>query len=366
MKIAICTNFYLPMIGGGEIVASTIADYLAKDHELFVFTRRIKGRDHTKYPYKIFEYHPSDVVPFFSALQKVQPDLVFVYSDLFDFFRQLITLRSKFRLIVALCGANWLHSHPNYIRKLNRGLHNIERLVCHSTVDRDYRLCSVEPLRSKTSVIPNGVNVEEFDDNLVSRNDLLSDHVSKRWLLNVSNFFPGKGQEHLADILRLYPHPEDLVYIQACNDIPFPVGAVLEHKWRKKVKLLTDKGMVVKLMKNLDREKIVGLFKQSNVLAFTTEKEVAPLVLLEAMAAELPWVSADVGNASELKGGKCVNAVKNYQFHSVFDDRVRSLFMKSIEEVLSKPNISREGRNQINESLNWTSILPLYKEIIEI
>jgi glycosyltransferase involved in cell wall biosynthesis len=368
LKLAICVNHYAPSVGGCELVSQQIAEFFSNDHEVFVITRRLKGRNHSKFKnYKVIEYTTGDQRSFMAMLQKLAVDVVFVYSDVFDFFRHLVTDKhSKHRLILALCGANWIHDNRTFANILFRHADKIDKFVCHSDVDRDYKLCKNPRLFPKTVVIPNGIDLAEFDSNQISREELIEKHglkrdwLSKKWVLNISNFFPGKGQEYQFPILERIDG--DFVYFQICSDIPFPIGLQLENKW----KVLASKSKITtKLLKNIPRKDVVAFFKQSSVFSFTSEKEVAPLVLLESMAAGVPWVATDVGNALSLKGGDCIRAVKNRNGYSLFDTRVYRLFAQSLTNVWGRAVFAEPGRKQIERDMTWDKILPQYASIIE-
>jgi len=365
MKIAICTNHFSPSIGGCETVVRKISEYLSIDHKVFVFTRRLPGRKHVDFlPINIVEYSQGDISGFLSKVLKVLPDIIFIYSDVFDFFKTFLSVDFKPKIIIALCGANWLYENKAHFHLLNRRIRNIKSFVCHSEYDRDYKLCSSPHIISKTQIIPNGVDLQEFDGNNVSRDTLAERYkVDKNliWILNVSNFFPGKGQSHLVDIMKVV-NDKRFMYIQVSNDIGFSIGELLENEWKKKVKI---SGINAKLLKNLPRKDVVALFRSSNVLAFTTEKEVAPLVLLEAMAAKLAWTSTNVGNAVGLKGGLIVNALKDRRFYNIFDNRVINLFAQSIIRANNDPALSHEGRQQVEQNFTWDVVLPQYKRLIE-
>jgi len=366
MRISICVNHFYPSVGGAEIVAKTIADYIAEHHEVSVFTRKLgQKRDQRDFSYPVYEYIAGDIVGFEKKIRDIKPDLVFVYSDVFDFFRTIATKRQPYQVILALCGANWLHSHRNYINMLYRNMRNIKAVICHSERERDYRICSTEFIKNKTVVIPNGVWLDEFDTNTKTRQDLAPDIADKRWLVNVSNFFPGKGQEHLADIFLQMPEIDQTAYIQISSDIDFDIGKVLEGRWKLATRKLKKKGMKVKLMKNIPREDVIGFLKQSNVFTFSSEKEVAPLVLLESMASSLPWVATNVGNADDLKGGLCVRSIKDSRYHSVFDKRTKLHFVETVSKMLNTPSVGVEGRKQIEDELTWDKILPQYLSLIE-
>lgn len=367
LKVIVCVNHFHPSVGGAETVAKTIADYVSKHHEVSVFTRKLigKNRNHQDFSYRVYEYRVGDSAGFENKIREIKPDVVLVYSDVFDFFRALATRRQPYQVILALCGANWLYSHRNCINIFYRNIKNIKNIVCHSTRERDYKLCSVEPIKDKTVIIPNGIWLDEFDSNTKTRQDLAPAIADKRWLVNVSNFFPGKGQEHLIDIFSQLPDLDQTAYIQIASDTDFNIGQLLEGRWSLVSRRLKKKGMKVKLMKNLPREDIIGFLKQSNVFTFSSEKEVAPLVLLESMAASLPWVATNVGNAEDLKGGICIRSVKDSRCHSVFDKRVELQFREAVLKMWNTPTVGIEGRQQIEKELTWDKILPQYLSLIE-
>lgn len=363
MKILYCVNHFFPSIGGSQEVSRKVIDFLRVNHDVHVFTRKIKNRD--KSSYSFFEYSPGDSKAFDFALTKIKPDIVFVYSDVFDFFRNIVATKNRtYRLIVSLCGANWIYAHKNMANIFARNLGPLDKIIVHSKTDRDFKLCSSPELSKKLHIIPNGIDLAEFDSNHLSREDLHSDICGKIWLLNISNFFPGKGQEHIIPILNAMPNKEKLIYIQVCSDIEFPIGQQLENHWKKQCSTQLHKDIQWKLIKNPTRQQVIAYLKNSNVFCFTSEKEVAPLVILESMAAQLPWVSTDVGNVKELSGGKCLSAVKDPKFHSYFDERIRRLYVEAIQNLIQAPCIAEDGRRQIEETLNWDKILPHYGEII--
>lgn len=362
-RIAICVNHFYPLIGGCEVVTKRIADFLHNhNYKVFVLTRRVKKRKSDDIPYKVCEYTAGDLRSFQNNIRSINPDYILVYSDVFDFFQQLITSDLQSKLIVALCGANWIHRNRSFANVFVRNSHKLSKIITHSKLDRDYKFCNIEKLKDKLMVIPNGVDLDEFDNNRLTKRDLIPDLADKKWILNVSNFFPGKGQEHAFDILKNIN--DDFAYIQVCSSIDFNIGQQLEFTWEKLSKVKYSK-IISRKLKDISRDKIVGLFKNSNAFIFTSEKEVAPLVILECMASRLPWVSTDVGNVRELKGGKVVPAIKNNQGYSVFDSRVKSFMAKEIESIIHQPSIAFEGRNQIEDEMNWTKVLPQYLSVIE-
>ena len=367
-RIVICVNSHSPLLGGCEKVTQKIAEYLGDFYDVIVMTRRYPGRDHSSFTnYKVMDYLQNDANGFMKQLQAVHPDVVLIYSDLFDFFRQIINKPSTYKTILAPCGANYVFNNPSAANTVYRRSDNINSIICHSTHERDYKFYNIEKFSQKLTIIPNGIDLDEFDDNHLNREEIASElrinhsDISKKWVLSVSNFFPGKGREHLADILNQLPS-EEFLYIQVCSKMSFPVGETLEIIWRRQ---MTQAGINFTLAKNISREYTVGLFKNSNVFIFPSEKEVAPLVLLECMAARLPWVSTDVGNAKDLSGGVCITAAKNSKYYNIIDVRVKKLLASAMEKIWHTPQQADGGRLQIEQSMQWNKLLPRYKEVIK-
>ncbi len=358
-KIALCVNHYHPCIGGSEYVVENVAKYMSNFCEVFVITPRQEGRNIEKYkPINVIEYIVGSNEDFLRKLNHIKPDSVMVYSDMFECFKSLIT-STNFNIHLALCGASWLYKNPHFVNIINRK-HNIQSFICHSTIDRDYKLCSNSEFRSRTHVIRNGVHTQEFDTNDIMKDVLvnrlgLPEHCYKKcWVLNVANFFPGKGQDILQSVIKRVNR--DVFYIQVASDMSFTnIGKVLESKWIKN----KDENSI--LLKNIKREYIIGLMKQSNVFAFTSEKEVAPITILESMTASLPWVSTNVGNVSELSGGLCIKAPKDSRDYSVFNDLIVDEFAENISKALTLPTIGDDGRRHVEKEFRWEDILPKYR-----
>lgn len=363
MNIGICTNIFHPHVGGCEVVTYKIANHLHENgHRVTIYTRKLPNRKKAHYPYPVVEYLPSDCRLFLASVRQASLDFLFIYSDVFDFFRQCITEHLGCQIVLAPCGANWIHQNKHFANIVQNNLFKIRSIVCHSTCDRDYKLFYSDKTKEKISVIPNGVDLYEFDQNQITREELLPEHIDKQWIVNIANFFPGKGQNHLVNILQKGDF-KNVVYVQISSDIIFPIGKNLEDEWNKTSSLKLGKNVFVHLVKNAPRQTVVGFLKQSNVLACTSEKEVAPITILEAMACATPWVAASTGNIPDLKGGMCIRTAKTPNHFCVFNGMIYKSFAHAIRNLLLSPKIAESGRLQIENEMTWERILPKYLDI---
>ena len=361
MRIAVCVNHFDPFKGGCEIVTKKIAEHYAKKHTVRIFTRHtIKRKESNIGSLSISSYNPSNTNSFLKRIQEYKPEFTLIYSDVFDFFN--VAIETLNNVCLAFCGGNRVCEKPYALKFLKDRKDKIKNFVCHTENERDYRMARQIGILDKTHIIPNGIDLEEFDNNNIGRKELGIPFVEGFWLLNVSNFFPGKGQIHLIDILKR-TKTRPLTYIQVCSSVEFSIGKQLESQWRAKANSLKGDVNVV-IMKDKSREKVVSAFNNSNCFAFSSEKESAGLVLLESMAASCPWVSANVGISSDIEGGKVVIAAKNAQYNAIFDDRVKDEFATKIDECLSDPELGDNGRENVENDYQWKYILPLYDGLL--
>lgn len=362
-KIALCVNSFAPLTGGCEVVTKKIADHYSQNNEVTVFTRySTRRKTRTIDNVKIEHYDNTNPNSFISKYKKYDPDFTLIYSDVFDFFHQTIEIGKN--ICLAPCGGNRLCTKPQSLNIFMNKIKNIKSFICHTEKERDYKLLDRLKLLDKTFVIPVGVDIEEFD-NSTERDDLVKNKTNDFWILNVSNFFPGKGQLYMFNVLsRLisdYGMKDKITYIQACTSLEFSIGRQLEEQWKSKMNKL--KGVQTILLKDRPRSYIISAFKNSNVFVFTSERESAGLVFLESMAAGCPWVSTNVGIVPELDGGFCVSSIRDKNYNNIFDDRVFSLYAEKINYCLKNSNIGATGRKQVEDKYQWKNILPMYNKV---
>lgn len=361
VKILICVNHFWPHVGGCERITQRLGEYfISLGHDVIVLTRWMDERaSKTLNGIQIQDYKTATVDSVLRTVKSIDPDWLFIYSDVFDFARPLLSVRWRGKVALIPIGFNGLLKQP--IRQTefnNQLLKNINALVFKSKNEHLYedilRRCP-----EKIYIIPNGVDLFEFDQNNLTRFQLCPEHNEKTWILNVANFFPGKGQNYMFPILDRLLH-KDFVYFQAYAEPKHQFDTVLEAQWKTVAK---KQSYPVVPLRGLSREKLVGFFKNSNILVSTSIKEVSPNIFLEAIAANTPWVSTDIGNVGDLPGGICVKAPKDKSQQSVFHDFVIQKMSETIDAVL-QTTIMTSG--EYRSLYDWKHILPLYLKLIGV
>jgi len=358
MKIAICTNFYSPAIGGGEEVSRRISEYLARNNTVKVFTRQLNDREHRNVNgVEISEYNPLIPNSFLKSITKFSPDYVLIYSDVFDFFIQ--TLQLKIKTIICMCGGNRVEKRDEQ-KRLLENMDCVKHIVIHSEKEQCYNL--LNDLGLKATIIPNGIDLSEFSVN-PSKSDLLSKYKDYFWILNISNFFPGKNQNLCFEIIKRIPECKNSLYIQIAANSSFNICKQNKVLWDVAQAKYSKLGIKSVLKQGIGRKETVEFLKCSNAFLFTSEKEVGPLVILEAMAAEIPWVSADVGEVPLLpSGGFVVSTPKNDKKCVIFDERVLDKMAEKLSYAIKNPTAGFDGQNFI-KGRDWSNILPYYERL---
>jgi len=104
---------------------------------------------------------------------------------------------------------------------------------------------------------------------------------------------------------------------------------------------------------NRPREEVVSAIKEADLMVSTSGKEANSLVLLESMAAGVPWVSFDVGSARENAGGLVVRDL----------NEMRAAVVKLSRNAQLRRKLGDAGRAQIAEKHNWDTIVDQYEQL---
>ena len=168
----------------------------------------------------------------------------------------------------------------------------------------DHTLAHWINYRSHTS-IPNGVWLQEFESRELSFRDTFKIQTG-RVVLSVANYSDRKDQlRALETFAECAPEDTTLVFIGSVyNEYTAKLEAKLQELRAQGFK------SPVKILHDLGRKEICAAYQASSIFLLTAKAETQPIVLLEAMANRLPFVSTDTGCVRELVGGIVGNSKK--------------------------------------------------------
>lgn len=353
-------------MGGAEKVIQQIAEYMdEKGWEVFILGKSIKSAlVHNFVKIQNCGSTPSE---FFHKLSVIKPDHLLVYSDYFVFWTHILdrveSLDYKVTLIPV--GMNAMLARPELLYKLRSNKDKIS-VVTHSDNYQDYSTC--KSLKIPVTVIPNGINLHELRKRDFSFKERYNIKTEKM-LLCVSNFFPGKGQEYLLPMLNNFDSElkKDFTMVFICTTVNFAIANMLMG--RTKAQLLNC-SFNSKMLVDIPRWDVVQAFHEADIFLFPSQKEVAPLVILEAMASKTPWVSLDVGSIPTLAGGTVITGAPcDREDNKMFNKRIREEFSQEIEKLLLDGDRRKcqadAGYKVIMNELNWDIIGEKYYKFFE-
>lgn len=371
MKLLVCTNFAQPFhTGGSEKVIQQITESL-------YFEKEVHSTVLTKYGPKPVNHNGVDIIPsghlndeeFINLIEKINPDHLFVYGDLFFKWNCILqnSKRLKMDKSIVLVGMNYMRNPVNK-KVFDSFVSNKQdyKVIVHSKNYIDYKTCL--DFQIPVTVINNSIDFSEFKN---SEFDFKKHYGIKtpNILLCVANFFPGKGQEFLPPIIRnIHSKRQDFTFVFISSTLSSEVG----NARRKMLKSTCENmNLPVLFLNDIPRSHVIEAYLASDLFVFPSQQEVSPLVILESMAARKPWLSMNVGNVPELKGGVCINSSSFNSFGMLkFDGNVTNSFINTINKMLDDKmlckSVGEQGFSQINEEYNWNSIKKQYQTVFGI
>jgi glycosyltransferase involved in cell wall biosynthesis len=200
------------------------------------------------------------------------------------------------------------------------------------------------------SSIPNGVWLEEFGSQDLTFRDAFKIET-RRVVLNVANYSDRKNQlKSLEAFAECSPEDTTLVFIGSEYN-EYAIG--LEARLRE----LRTKGLKspVKILHRLSRKEVCAAYQASCVFLLTAKAETQPIVLLEALANRLPFVSTDVGCVRELAGGIVCNSKK----------QLAGALRRLLDDEPERKRLGEIGRALIEREYQWPAIVDCYVELLE-
>lgn len=137
------------------------------------------------------------------------------------------------------------------------------------------------------------------------------------------------------------------------------IGSERNQYWHRLVALnhalsTTADSSRVLFLHGLNREETAKAFRDANAFLLTAKTETQPIVLLEAMACALPFISTDTGCARDLPGGTIVRSKH---------ELVRA--MKCFTSSANLQELGNEGRKAFFRTFTPQQVLDAYDELIQ-
>lgn len=297
-----------------------------------------------------------DVVTLFAA-QQWATDLV---------LPELATLRA--RKIFVPTGFSALHDArwAAYYRAMPEWLAAMDLNVFHSEGYQDAAFARALGLRN-TALIPNGASEEEFSGPLNAdiRHALgLSD--KDQLIVHVGSFTGIKGHREALDLF-VRARTGQAVLLLIGNGVRVLEQAFRRHPryWPLRLRSLL-KGKRIEF-REWDRTRTVAAMRQADLFLFPSNVECSPIVLFESMAAGVPFLASDAGNAAEIarwsNGGWILPCTRDERglVRPVIADGARLLSNLLADRALLK-STGIAGQTAWRERFTWERIATRYLE----
>lgn len=362
MKIAILSNHSYPMSGGSEKVIKQISESMSNKFgiQVDVFSKNV----FSSFRNNNVNYIPLPITfkDLSHKINKNSYDHVFIYGDLFAYFQLFLENIDNFncKKSVVLVGANCILKNHKLSKILRNNKDKIN-IVTHSNEYIDAKICRDWSIPYR--VIPNAIDLNEFALN--KDNNFKKDfNIKKKLVTVVSNFFPGKGQEIVPPIVNKLKNNITLAFIY--SSVNYSLVSNSENKTKENIDRFYNH-LDFLFLKDLKRKEVISAFMSSDVFLFPSKKEVAPLVVMEAMASKLPWISLPVGNTPDLSGGIIVPPRGSDINGYIYSPETISTFAEKLdillEDELLRKKLGEEGRDYIEKNHDWGKVQNMYHEL---
>lgn len=407
MKILFCCENFYPSIGGVQEVVLQIAKRLTKKHDVTLATTFRAERNFEIYKnikikqFKIYGNYVTKIYGDVKAYRKLifeeDFDYIFFYAAqqwTFDvILDDLHKVRSK--IIFVPCGFSGLKFkiYSKYFNKLLTKLKYIDHFVFHTKEYQDFEFLKKNLKSSQYSIITNGACLEEFKK-LKSKTQHKRDlgiNESFLILLN-SSLSIDKGQLEFINAMKNFKSTKKIRiiinanYENSSNLYKFFISLLkFFYKffiyrqvqlnpsliyWFIKYKSLQLNRNVKLSIVNLPRDKLINIYKASDLFIFTSKIEYCPLVVYESMASQTAFISSDVGNVNAVikkynSGMLCKKIKTNnnlVQFSSSdLIKKINHLVVDSTKREL----LAKNGREAFLKELNWNKIFISYAKLFK-
>lgn len=421
MNILFCVQFYYPSVGGAQEVVRQVAERMvARGHSVCVATSHIPTRKSTSHNgVTLIEFFVTgnrvqgmrgEIERYQNFLEKSEFDIILFYAGQQWTFDAAWPVMSSIngRKVFVPCGYSGLFTpfYQGYFKEIPSILQKMDAIVYHAEDYRDINFAKTLKITNH-ALIPNGADYSEF---AVTRNPdfrpSLSIDNSAFIMLTVGTITGIKG--HM-ELLKAYANIDigDRKSVLILNGGKPEIGgqnlsintflAMLFGKagiiftltlllrkclsfWRVHFGYLAS---IQKLADNINRrqfenkrvivtdftrDQLIQAYLNADLFVFASNIEYSPLVLFEACAAGLPFLTVPVGNAEEItdwtKGGElCPAPVDSHGYTRVSPTTLAHRIQEMASDTGKLARLGQNGLAACRQRYNWDTIAGEYEDL---
>ncbi|WP_082205998.1 glycosyltransferase family 4 protein [Pannonibacter phragmitetus] len=424
MRVLFCVEFYHPSMGGAQEVVRHLAERMCRcGHNVTVATTWLEQRRELKHNgvnIKQFKISGNaayglrgEVAAYREFILNEKFDVILFYAAqqwTFDSIIEFLPSISAKKVFVP-CGYSglYLRSWKKYYEEMPDILRQIDACVYHADSYRDFDFARDNGIENGV-LIPNAANLDEFmvpqdlgfrERHGIPESALLlltvgsvtglkghrecldafaaADFADKDAVLIINGNFPHAGAMHSALISQIRGIYRARGFMRGSLDMTRILRRKIAGLWVKQNDPTQDLEKNINnghfgnkrvLRTDLARSELVQAFINSNLFVFASNIEYSPLVLYEACAAGLPFISVPVGNSREITawtgGGVICEAPVDSEGYTRVDPMV---FAQTISKTLANKErmslMSSNGRQSAEKKFNWDVISLRYQELFQ-
>jgi L-malate glycosyltransferase len=410
LKVLLACELYYPSVGGVQEVMRQIAERLvAVGHDVTVATRHLPGRSARTHAGVYIEEFcingnmvvglqgaPDEIDRYRSYVLGQDYDILMIKAAqqwTFDALTPILKDIKKPKLFIP-CGFSGLGDprYATYFERMPEWLAQFDRVIFYASDYRDIRLARHAGL-TNIEMLSNGADEREFD---VTRDKSFRARYGIKkdafLVMTVGSLTGFKGHEELAEAFAhcdFGARPASLLLIgnQALNESRQTYGAKhfvrrllgrfrgaypvpIEERLRRWISRINSMPNRHALLLDLPRSEVVQSYLNSDLFVLASKIEYSPLVLFEAAAAGLPFLSVPVGNAAEIARWTCAGEI----CPAPIDERGYTMpevtnLARHIEALAAQRDrlatLSSNGRRAWKERYSWSAIFRRYEQVFQ-
>ncbi|MFA5995937.1 MAG: glycosyltransferase family 4 protein [Patescibacteria group bacterium] len=386
MKILHTVEFYSPSVGGMQEVVRQLSERLVRlGHDVTVATTKLLNRNSTEINgvhIREFSISGNQVRGYQGNITEYQQFLQQQHFDVMTNFAAqqwatdlalpiLSVIKSKKVFVPTGFSGLYVPEYKSYFERMTNWMQQYEMNVFLSEHYRDIDFARQHNI-GNIRVISNGAASDEFlPTSTCNIREQLSIPQQHFLILSVGSHSGAKGH---AEAIKIFTKARIKNATLLIIGNSFGGGCTYScqikswlNKFNIKHRLFADKKIIII---NCSRSETVAAYQQANLFLFPSNLECSPLVLFESMAAHLPFLTTDVGNAREIinwsQGGLLLPTrfTNNGQSYAILEQSV-VLLERIYQAVDLRKQLGQAGFTAWQNKFTWEKITKQYEQLYQ-